>query len=485
MAWLRKLLTALAAFGLSWAGAVGYWRANNRMPATDDLILLLIVLPLALLTAFWLGKKLWRRLSMPAAAGAATSTSTASAASAPAAAPVSPPLRIVAAALRSPHGMSAEALGAALLAQQARPQLDGELVDDHGYPVLAARIADIDSAAAREEIGAWLQTQTPALPPSRFDDAQWRALAAGDAVVRELAATLAAALPAISALPAPSRPVLRLLPLWQDGWRQEERQAALAWFRHLLTTAGWPQESLSVPSELGASDAAEANGGDAAAVLARLLAMPAPADGGRLALVLACGSLIGESGIDTLSGAGALFTSRHMQGQIPGEGAAALLLADAGLAAVVAPTHDAQPPAELVSIATARRGASADEDKRGDSTALRAAGAEALATARCDAAAVTLIAADTDHRTSRVMETMGLMSDGLSHLDAGADLLSVGAACGSCGAVTYLTALVLAASEAQERNGAVLCIGNLDAWRRSAAVLRPGLAAPAPAPFSA
>lgn len=478
MAWLRNLLTALAAFGLSWAGAIGYWRANNRMPATDDLILLLVALPLALLLAFWLGKKLWRRLSVPAAAASSASPAASAAAAANSGAVPTPalaPLLVLASALRSPHGASADALRAALQGRQARPALDTELVDEYGYPVLSARIADAGAAAllAREEIGAWLAAQ--AAPAPRFSDEQWRALALGGDVVRELAAGL-------PMLPETApRPVLRLLPVWQEGWRQEQRHAALLWFRHLLGEAGWPAASVAIPSELGAADAAEANAGEAAAVLARLLALPAP-EGGRLALVLACGSQVGEAGIDALAAAGALFSARNMQGQIPGEGAAALLLADPNLAAAFAPyaTSGDAAPAELRAVALARRTVSADDDKRADSAALRGVGAEALAGARSEAAAVTLVAADTDHRSGRVMEAMGLMSDGLSHLDAGADLLSVGAACGSCGAVTYLTALALAAQEAPERNGPVLCIANLDPWRRSAAVLHPAAAPPAP-----
>jgi hypothetical protein len=213
-----------------------------------------------------------------------------------------------------------------------------------------------------------------------------------------------------------------------------------------------------------------ADGDDAAAVLARLLG-GAP-DGGQVALVLACGSLLGETSIDALSNVGQLFSSRHPQGQIPGEGAAALLLADAASAAAIA-AHDPRPLPELRAVVQARRAGSADAGKRVDAATLRAAGTEALAAAGSAAAQVTVIAADTDHRGSRVMEVMGLLSDELPHLDAGDDLLSIGAACGSCGDVTYLTALAVAAHACTARDGAALCIGNQDPYRRSVAVLLP------------
>ncbi|MYM95833.1 hypothetical protein GTP90_18395, partial [Rugamonas sp. FT81W] len=67
-AWLKNLMTTILAFGASWLGAVWFWRSTNRVPATDDLVLYLLVLPLALLAAFWLGRKVYSGISVPAAA---------------------------------------------------------------------------------------------------------------------------------------------------------------------------------------------------------------------------------------------------------------------------------------------------------------------------------------------------------------------------------------------------------------------------------
>ncbi|AXA90913.1 hypothetical protein [Massilia sp. YMA4] len=87
---------------------------------------------------------------------------------------------------------------------------------------------------------------------------------------------------------------------------------------------------------------------------------------------------------------------------------------------------------------------------------------------------VLLRAADTDHRGNRTMELMDRVSNRLKQLDASADLASVGMACGSSGAATYLTALALARQDVTERGAPVLCIGNLDPYRRDAALLAPG-----------
>ncbi|MYM66901.1 hypothetical protein GTP45_08670, partial [Pseudoduganella sp. FT55W] len=86
MNWLRNLAVTSAAFGGSWGGAIWFWRETNRMPTTSELALYLLVLPLLLLSAWWLGRKAWARASAAAMAG------TVSAAPAAEATPAAPPL---------------------------------------------------------------------------------------------------------------------------------------------------------------------------------------------------------------------------------------------------------------------------------------------------------------------------------------------------------------------------------------------------------
>ncbi|QNA98188.1 hypothetical protein [Massilia sp. Se16.2.3] len=77
-------------------------------------------------------------------------------------------------ALRSPHGASAEELAAAIADGKARPDLDPELVDDDGFPVMSARSNDAVDEALQEEIGEWLTEQ--GMAQLRWSEAQWRAL---------------------------------------------------------------------------------------------------------------------------------------------------------------------------------------------------------------------------------------------------------------------------------------------------------------------
>jgi hypothetical protein len=83
-----------------------------------------------------------------------------------------------------------------------------------------------------------------------------------------------------------------------------------------------------------------------------------------------------------------------------------------------------------------------------------------------------MIVADTGHRASRTLELMGLAAT-LPQLDDAVDVVPVGAALGTCGAVPFMTALALASHHARERNAPVLCISNEDPYLRWAAVVRP------------
>ena len=464
-AWLKPLGFVVGAFGACWLGTIWYWRASNREPAADDLVLYLLVLPLALLLLVWLGKKIYTGMSAAAAASAAAPATSAEPAPAPTAA--APALTIVAAAVRAPHGQSPDELRAALAEGAARPALDDELYDDHGFPLMTGRVADNDPAMLRDELEPWLTARGESV--RAFSDEQWRALNAGSAVLAELAGWLGmhpqiAEHMARTDPRAPTAlPLLHLLPVWPAGWAAATRQLADEWLRQILVRGGWPRERLA--------PAAPQAGTHVNGVLATLLAHAATdTTAPLLAVVLACDSHLSETGIDALSGAGRLFTARHAQGEIPGEGAAGLLLADAAQAALLAP---GEALAQLRGAASTELSGSADVAKRIDSTVLRRATEALLQHTQCPAADIAALTADTDHRTGRVMEVMDLVSDQFKELDPATDLASVGAACGSCGAVTYLTALALAQQEALERAAPVLCIGNLDPYRRDVALVAP------------
>jgi hypothetical protein len=458
--WFKGGLLAALVFGACWGGAIWYWRATNGMPATGELALSLFALPLAMLGAFWLGRKL---LALRAAAPASAAGVQAYPTRAAPASSSAPPLAILAASLRSPHGESVDELSAAIAANKARADLDPELVDVDGFPVMAARSADVGDEALREEITEWLTRN--GMPELRFTDEQRRALTMASAVAGELASHAASDL--IPAAGAP--PMLQLMPILPAEWHIEQRRATGMWLKHTVTQFGWPPAYVSLAAEVPT----DASHDGPSAVLGRLAHDVAATDAPLAAMLVACASHIGQETVDQWAASGSLFTSSQPQGLVPGEGAAGLLLTDLRLAQ----SSEGVTFALLDPISEARRDASADDIRRPDPKLLGELVERALKPSAAALFDVAMIVADTGHRSSRVLELMGLAAGAMPQLDGEADVVRVGVATGTCSAVPFMTALALAHHHALERDAPVLCIGNEDPYRRCAALIRPG---PAP-----
>ena len=452
--WIKKTLLVALVFGACWGAVLWYWSATKRMPSTEDVVLCLLVLPLVLLLAYWLGTRLLAMLgTAPAAAVALPAEANAPVASGAA------PLAILAAALRTPHGATPEELAAALQDKKARADLDPELVDDEGFPLMTARSANADDAGLQEEIAAWLDAH--GMPELSMGAEQWRALVLGTAVASELAGIASNDL----LPPEGPFPTLHLMPVLPPEWPLAVRRAAGLWLREVTIQSGWPGAQIVLAAELPA----EAGAHGPMPALARLAHHVASGDGSVIAILLACGSHLGEDSIAEWAGRGTLFTPARPQGLIPGEGAAGLLLTDPARAIAI----EGAAIAMLHTVDEARRHNSADESKRVDATLLDNLAHKVLARCAAQASEVAMVVGDTGHRTSRVLELMGLATAALPQLDTDADLVSIGASSGTCGAVPFMAALALSHHHAIERHAPVLCISNEDPYRRCVALIRP------------
>lgn len=447
MRWLRRGALATLIFAACWIGAIWYWRATNRMPATGDVALYFVALPLALVFVVWLARRLPALLS---SAAAATPAAAATDAPAPLAPEQAPALAILDAALRLPHAQSCDELAAVLADGSARPALDATLVDDDGYPVMTARAEAQPDLAFQAECLAWFGQQ--GLHEIEPNAAQWRALGMASAVVADVAG------PAAAIHDDGAAPMLRLVALLPVAWPPRLQAAAAQWLGHVAAQAGWPAKLIQTEAAPPAP-------------LPALLQRLAGADVPCVALVVACDSHLAQADVDDWSNAGTLFTARHPQGLIPGEGAAALLLADLASAARA-------PHTLLHAPASARLDLSADTARRLDPAALCNLASQAIARAGVAADSVALVIADSSQRVSRVLEVAAVLGAALPALDAGDDVLHVGAASGACGTVPLLAALALAHQQAQERAAPVLCLGNVDPFDRCAAVVGPVAFAP-------
>lgn len=449
--WLKSLFLATFVIVACWGSAIVYWRTTKANPATGELLFYLLGLPACLVLAGFIGQKL---IARPAAAPTATTVSTpAKAATAPS---QTRPLAILAASLRLPHGASPEELASAIAGNKARADLDKELADEDGFPIMAARCNHAVDEALRDEIGEWLALN--GMSGLQFDDEQWRALTLASAVVAELAAQAAG--PILYQVDTQAR--LQLIPLLPAEWDDAHGRAAGMWLKQTVARYGWPGDHVIVTTEVPAL----AGDVSPSAVINRLAHSAGAENAPLIAMVVAFASHIGDESVARWAANGLLFTSSQPHGHIPGEGAVGFLMTDQLSLA------ESSTIAVLDGIEEAHLDSSADETKRVDSSLLGELSERAFKRSGIDASDVTMVIADTGQRSSRVLELLALKAAGLSRLDETDDMVRVGVASGRCGAVSFFAALALGRHVALERGAPVLCVGNEDPYRRLSVLIR-------------
>ena len=450
--WLKSLFLATFVVVACWGSAIVYWRTTKANPATGELLLYLLGLPVCLVLVGFIGQKLIPR---PAAAPAATAVPTPAKASA--APSQTRPLAILAASLRLPHGASPEELALAIAANKARADLDKELVDEDGFPIMAARCKYALDETLRDEIGEWLALN--GMTGLQFNDEQWRALTPASAVVAELAAQAAG--PILYQVDTQAK--LQLIPLLPAEWDAEQGRAAGMWLKQTVARYGWPGDHVIVTTE----HPALADDVSPSAVVNRLAHNSAGTENAPLiVMAVAFDSHIGDESVARWAANGSLFTSSQPHGHIPGEGAVGLLMTDRLSLA------ESSTIAVLDGVEEAYLDSSADETKRVDSSLLRELSERAFQRSGIDASDVAMVVADTGQRPSRVLELLALKAAGLSRLDETDDVVRVGVASGTCGTVPFFAALALGRYFALERGAPVLCVGNEDSYRRMVALVR-------------
>jgi hypothetical protein len=448
--WLTLGAIVFTTFLVCWTLVIGYWHVTDHHPGTGDLVLSLLIFPLGVLAAFWVSYK-----AIIARAGSLPASTSKPAASTPRTetATTTPVLAIVGTALRSPYGTSVDELASAIEDNKARADLDKELVDDNGFPVMAARSDDALEEALQDEIIEWLSSDGAQL---RFSEEQWRALTLASGVASELASQAASEFMPIEGQP----PVLQLKLLLPHDWSADVRRAVTMWLRHTISLYGWPEARIATPLAVEH---------DVATTTATLVQLMPPASIPVVAIVIACASQIGQESVDRLAASGLLFTSSgQARGQIPGEGAAGLLLTDLGQAQASSAEFTLLGPVD-----ERRRDSSADDARRVDATLLVEMATQLGKASAIELAQIAMVVADTAHRSNRVLELMGLSAPALPQVDAADDIVRIGLGSGSCGAVPFVTSLALARYYALERGAPILCISNEDPMLRSAALVRP------------
>lgn len=470
--WLARGLLISGAFMLAWVAAIAYWRGTNRMPDAGEIGLYLLAAPALVLAVIWLGAKLINSRKQAAQMPAAESGE--KVAVEKNAAPVPPAsLAILASAVRTPHGDSAAELLATMRANKASFELDPELTNANGYPILSARAAAAENDTTLEAFAAWVESQDK--PAEQLLPEQARAICLGTAVARELGqyACLHPALPAEQARDREAGntklalPTLELLTLLPPDWDAAAKGLAANWFSHLLQQEGWPKDKIRLAMP-------PAGPGQTMAGLRLVMQDQTQTDQPRLLLLLASASYLGEQTIDQWERSGILAGSQGKLEQIPGEGAAGLLLAD---------TRQAQEQwdaATLLHAITQGKLEKPAEAGQANTAILSAAVVEALQLAQTQPDQISLLCTDSGHRANRASEMIGMGQQHFPELEPNSDYLRTTSACGEMGAASELAALALAHHEASTTQEKILCASNQDSYWRYAAVISARPVPPAP-----
>ncbi len=187
--------------------------------------------------------------------------------------------------------------------------------------------------------------------------------------------------------------------------------------------------------------------------------------------VAACHSDLATSRVDALAAAQRLYHSTERPGGcIPGEAAAALLLAPA--AWTPPPDLDA-PTVRLHRSALMRRDKPVEAAGRTGHRDLADAISQALVAAQIETSAVGMLVCDADQHSPRSPELFGVTVDALSHLDPVEDVRLLGKVTGYTGVVSWLLVLATAAAAAKANKTNTLALGLADSHLRMALVIKP------------
>ncbi|KAF1712518.1 hypothetical protein CSC70_03120 [Pseudoxanthomonas kalamensis DSM 18571] len=456
------VLTALV-----WCTVLLYWQVNDIRPGARDIALYLGVLPVGMFAVAVLLRRGLRSAADKAKAsdtveGDDTTTPEAAAA---AAEPVDVAvLAIRAGALRLPAGGNASDVEQA--ARESRQAgLHGKLKDASGFPVFAAWVEDADAEAGRDW-WAGLAGEPPAL-----DDEQWRALSLLQPVARELLERVAAdglldapEPPSLQRrrepLPAPSLQVRLQLPA---DWNVAVREGTRALLQAEASACGLPSERVAFDVQAYRSPT------EAWQWLQALQrTMPDIAAPPTHYLWLGCDSQLGERSVQRLQSAGRLMDAATPEGQVPGEGAAGLLLTVADRQA------QGQPLAQACGLVDIDQGVSWRERTAQQQVAQMLA--QVFARAGAPDKEVVAVVSDADHRKSR-RQISAAVASGLDAVDPEEGQTDFGMACGSLGAAAAPALLALAAARAEREQAPVLALGLCAESERIAALLLPPHAA--------
>ncbi|MEJ8846199.1 hypothetical protein [Variovorax rhizosphaerae] len=486
---IKPALLVLASFALVWGAVYVYWQSTARMPSTGDVVGWLLAAPLALVLTVWGVSKVRASVAADAssptpkvaakgqaAAGGARAGKASSEADKTDAAEGRFRVTVLASSLRSPGGATVEELAAAV-AEGKGVGPDPELKNDAGFPIFAARIADIEVDELRDDLADMPLAKSAEIDVAMLADDRLRSIQAMSETLTDLlphADELMLATEPQSAADngntqrqriAVEAPVLRISLLLPGGWTEHERLLAAQWLQHACATES-PAHAWSVDYLRNDS------GATAWTVLDRIsLALNREPQKPALWIVLAAESAISDACVAQWEARGTLFSTARRNGLMPGEASAGLLLT--GAKDVRFAKADA---AQVARPVFGQLESSADASTVSRATVLGALAGRLAEASAVEVAAIEWVVSDADHRASRVTEVARLLQDRLPHVAFDENNLSTGITCGHMGAASELVGLALACYLAKEHQKQVMVASVSDPFARGALLV--GMPAP-------
>lgn len=440
---LGKAFSVIAVFAVSWAGAIFYWRSSGTVPSGMEMLAYLGLVPVGLSGAGFMLRNAGRSMLDKAvdAAGSDGGAETQNAQVEAIATRAVPSVAVLGADMRLGVMLEADAL-LDMADAPPRPSLDARFHDTDGLPLLVSADKDLDDTAV-------VQVQMPGFTTR---DGERRALALLEPVADSLMGQALLVLPELDVVEERVIAGLR---------RRDEQVVEQVLTIELLVPADW-----SAPLRTYAADWLHAraayNGLDprrfsvnvavasqAADVWSRLqritdtLAQGEP----RWYLVLSCASAVDHATIAAWLESNRILHRRNKDGQIPGEGAAGVLLASSTLAA--ASPHLWRP--HRMELADGLGGA----ESRRQAEAL---GRAVLAEVGIAAERVSFALHDADQRSNVAVEACAAASAANPDLEIHQQTLGLPVCAGELGPVLPLALLALAHAHALRGEGAALVL---------------------------
>lgn len=452
---------SLLTLAIVWGLVLAWWQSNDFEPSQIDLLLYLGAIPLALIGGYWLLRGFIEHLKVPLPVVKPLSLVEADddplsgARARTAAAERGFSLCLIDTWLNVPGGSSADEVLAAIETGKP-PAPSPQLTDEAGFPVFVAEVREVDADGMMERLLA----ETGPLRQFSEQPAVVRALALLDDILEKASRQVQALLEQ-----GPDSPRLHILYLLPADWNPSHIPAMRTWLGNYWPELGAARLEITLLPVGNEVDSMKQ-------IDETILRANREFSGKELFLIAGAVSAVDERTVESWAASQCLFSARHQDRRIPGEGAVALLFASQNLVERLA-----LPEATVIS-----RVSHGQRDKRIDAGG-RIGGRliEQLITGLLDVSAVEsshvkAAVGDADHRSGQIAEMLEGLGQAFAHLDPIRDCLALGRVNGSLPPVGSLIALACARARVLADQAPILCLSSQHELDRAVLLVTPFVA---------